>query len=181
MQGRFGRARVAQVLTGASRKWISSQGMNRLSTYGLLSNFTQENVLDLINQLDKQGCFVRQGSHLYPTIALSKKGIAVMKKEKKAFLNLPEVRRTAKTAAEVATDFSPDLYELLRRKREEFGTAEGIPLFLVTSNRTLKEMAAIIPKSKAELLQVHGIGPAKIEKYGQEFLDVILEYCNKSD
>jgi ATP-dependent DNA helicase RecQ len=179
MQGRFGRARVAQVLTGASRKWITSQGMNRLSTYGLLSNFTQEEALDLINQLDRQGCFVRQGDHLYPTIALSKKGIAVMKKEEEAFLNLPEIKKTAKTTVEVATDFSPELYELLRQKREEFGTAAGIPLFLVTSNRTLKEMAALIPKNMAELLQVHGIGPAKMEKYGQEFLDVILEYCDK--
>ena len=51
-------------------------------------------------------------------------------------------------------------------------------MFLVTSNRTLKEMAALAPKSMAELLQVHGIGPAKIEKYGQEFLDVIFEYLN---
>ena len=154
--------------------------MNRLSTYGLLSSFTQEEVIDLINQIDRQGCFVRLGDHLYPTIDLSKKGIAVMKKEEDAFLNLPEIKKTAKTFAEVATDFSPELYELLRQKREEFGTVAGIPLFLVTSNRTLKEMAALVPKNIAELLQVHGIGPAKMEKYGQGFLDVILEYCDKS-
>jgi ATP-dependent DNA helicase RecQ len=101
-----------------------------------------------------------------------------MKKEEEAFLNLPEINKPARTFAEVTTDFSPELYELLRQKREEFGTAAGIPLFLVTSNRTLKEMAASAPKSMAELLQVHGIGPAKMEKYGQEFLDIILEYCD---
>ena len=178
MQGRFGRARVAQVLTGASRKWITSQKMNRLSTYGLLSNFTQEEVFDLINQLDRQGCFVLRGDRLYPTIDLSKKGIEVMKKEEKAFLNLPEIKKPVRTTAEVATDFSPELYELLRQKREKFGTAAGLPLFMIVSNRTLKEMAASVPKNMAELLQVHGIGPAKMEKYGQEFLDVILEYCD---
>ncbi len=177
MQGRFGRARVAQVLTGASRKWITSQGMNRLSTYGLLSNFTQEEALDLINQLDRQGCFVRIGDHFYPTIALSKKGIAVMKKKEDAFLNLPEIKKPVRTTAEVATDFSQELYELLRQKREKFGTAAGLPLFMIVSNRTLKEMAASVPKNMAELLQVHGIGPAKMEKYGQGFLDVILEFC----
>lgn len=178
MQGRFGRTRVAQVLTGGSRKWITSQGMNRLSTYGLLPDFTQEEVLDLINQLDRQGCFVRKGDRLYPTIALSKKGIEVMKKEDEAFVNLPEIKKPAKAFAEIPTDFSPELYELLRQKREEFGMAEGIPLFLVASNRTLKEMAASVPKSMTELLQTHGIGPAKIEKYGQDFLDVILKYCD---
>jgi ATP-dependent DNA helicase RecQ len=144
----------------------------------LLSNFTQEEVLDLINQLVRQGCFVLQGDHLYPTIALSKKGIEVMKKEEKAFLNLPEIKKPARTTAEVATDFSPELYELLRQKREKFGASAGLPLFMIISNRTLKEMAASVPKSMEELLQVHGIGPAKMEKYGQEFLDVILEYCN---
>jgi len=178
MHGRFGRTRVAQVLTGGSRKWITSQGMNCLSTYGLLSNFTQEEVLDLIDQLDRQGCFVRRGDHLYPTIALSKKGIEVMKKKEEVFVNLPEIKKPVRTFAEVATDFSPELYELLRQKREEFGMVEGIPLFLVASNRTLKEMAASVPKSMTELLQVHGIGPAKMEKYGQDFLDVILKYCD---
>jgi len=179
MQGRFGRARIAQVLTGASRKWITSQKMNQLSTYGLLSDFTQEDVFDLINQLDRQGCFVRQGDHLYPTISLSKKGIRVMQKDEDAFLNLPEIKKPVKTTAEVVTDFSPELYELLRQKREKFGTAAGLPLFMIVSNRTLKEMAASVPKNMAELLQVHGIGPAKMEKYGQEFLSVILEYCDK--
>ncbi len=178
MQDRFGRTRVAQVLAGSAMKWITSQGMNRLSTYGLLSDFTQEDVLDLIDQLDRQGCFVRKGDHLYPTIGLSKKGIEVMKKEEEAFVNLPEIKKPVRTFAEVATDFSPELYELLRQKREELGTAQGLPLFLVASNRTLKEMAASVPKSTTELLQVHGIGPAKIEKYGQDFLDVILEYCD---
>ncbi|MFH1580482.1 MAG: ATP-dependent DNA helicase RecQ [Pseudomonadota bacterium] len=178
MQGRFGRTRVAQVLTGAARKWITSQGMNQLSTYGLMPDFRQEDVLDLIDQLDRQGCFVRKGDHLYPTIALSKKGIGVMKKEEETFVNLPEIKKPAKTFAEIPTDFSPELYELLRQKREKLGTAQGIPLFLVASNRTLKEMAASAPKSMTELLQVHGIGPAKIEKYGQDFLDVILKYCD---
>jgi len=178
MQGRFGRTRVAQVLAGSAMKWITSQGMNQLSTYGLLSGFTQEDVLDLIDQLDRQGCFVRKGDRLYPTIGLSEKGIKVMKKEEKAFVNLPEIKKPVRTFAAVATDFSPELYELLRQKREELGTTQGIPLFLVVSNRTLKEMAASAPKSITELLQVHGIGPAKIEKYGQDFLDVILKYCD---
>lgn len=178
MQGRFGRARVAQVLTGASRKWITSQGMNRLSTYGLLSHFTQEEVLDLIDQLDRQGCFIRQGEHLYPTIALSEKGIMVMKKQERAFLNLPEIKKPAKTTVEVATAYSPELYELLRQKREELGRMEGIPFFLVASNRSLKEMAAVLPKTMPELLHIHGIGPAKMEKYGQQFLDVILDHCS---
>ena len=104
-----------------------------------------------------------------------------MKKEEEAFLNLPEIKKPARAPAEVATDFSPELYELLRQKREDFGLAEGIPLFLVASNRTLKEMAALVPKNMAELLQVHGIGPAKMEKYGQEFLNVILEYCDTTN
>lgn len=180
MKGRFGRTRIAQVLTGSSREWIASQRMNQLSTYGLLSHFTQEEVLNLIDQLDRQGCFVRHGDHLYPTIGLSAKGIRVMKKEEKVFVNLPEIKKAVKTVAEVSTDFSPELYEALRQKREELGTAQGIPFFLVLSNRTLKEMAASAPKSMAELLQVHGIGPAKMERYGQEFLDVILDYCDKS-
>ncbi|MDL1975956.1 MAG: ATP-dependent DNA helicase [Deltaproteobacteria bacterium] len=179
MEGRFGRARVAQVLSGASRKWVTSEGMNRLSTYGLLSDYTQEEVLELIDQLDRQGCFVRQGNQLYPTIALSEKGIRVMKKEENVFVNLPEARKPAKAAAEVVLDFSPEVYEMLRKKREELGAKEDIPLFLVASNRTLQEMASQLPSTMSELLHIHGIGPAKAQKYGQKFLNVISEYCKE--
>jgi ATP-dependent DNA helicase RecQ len=179
MEGRFGRARVAQVLSGASRKWVTSEGMNRLSTYGLLSDYTQEEALELIDQLDRQGCFVRQGNQLYPTIALSEKGIRVMKKEENVFVNLPEARKPAKAAAEVVLDFSPEVYEMLRKKREELGAKEDIPLFLVASNRTLQEMAAQLPSTMSELLHIHGIGPSKAQKYGQKFLNVISEYCKE--
>jgi ATP-dependent DNA helicase RecQ len=42
-------------------------------------------------------------------------------------------------------------------------------------------MAASMPKTRSELLQIHGIGPAKMKKYGQDFLDVILDYCDTAN
>ncbi len=68
---------------------------------------------------------------------------------------------------------------MLRKKREELGAEEDIPLFLVASNRTLQEMAAQLPSTMSELLHIHGIGPSKAQKYGQKFLSVISEYCKE--
>ena len=51
--------------------------------------------------------------------------------------------------------------------------ARGVPAYVVALDRTLIEMAARAPRSRAELLEVFGMGPARVEAYGDGFLDVL--------
>ncbi|MEO6230058.1 MAG: helix-turn-helix domain-containing protein [Ferruginibacter sp.] len=72
---------------------------------------------------------------------------------------------------------NPELYHLLRDKRDEICNEKNIPLYLVANSNTLKEMALYLPQNLAELNQVSGFGPTRTKQYGADFLSIIRSYC----
>ncbi|HEY8090188.1 MAG TPA: HRDC domain-containing protein, partial [Polyangiaceae bacterium] len=66
-----------------------------------------------------------------------------------------------------------DRFERLRAHRAQVAKAKGVPAYVVAMDRTLIEMASRTPRSHAELLAVYGMGPARIEQYGDGFLEVL--------
>lgn len=69
------------------------------------------------------------------------------------------------------------LYDVLSRLRLQLAQEASQPAFTVFSNQTLTHMVKLLPRTKEAFLEVHGIGPAKWEKYGQLFLETIIQYC----
>ncbi len=66
-----------------------------------------------------------------------------------------------------------ELFQRLRTLRKELADRQRVPAYIVFSDKVLTEMAARRPGSGAELLDVPGVGPAKLEKYGEAFLSEI--------
>ena len=69
-----------------------------------------------------------------------------------------------------------DLLARLRRKRRDLAKANSVPAYVVASNRTLVGIAATRPVSKQALYAIHGMGPQRIEQYGDTFLDVVRNW-----
>ena len=67
------------------------------------------------------------------------------------------------------------LFESLRALRKELAAAQGVPAYIVFSDKVLLEMATRRPTTLAEMLEVPGIGPAKLRRYGQVFLDLLRD------
>jgi ATP-dependent DNA helicase RecQ len=65
------------------------------------------------------------------------------------------------------------LFENLKALRRELADAKGVPAYIVFSDATLIAMTASRPTSEAELLNVNGVGPKKLETYGEAFLAVL--------
>lgn len=78
--------------------------------------------------------------------------------------------RAATVAAALGASVDGDLLTLLKSLRLHLARENGVPAYLIFNDATLLEMAARKPKNEAELLQVSGVGPAKLEKYGAAFL-----------
>jgi len=72
--------------------------------------------------------------------------------------------------------FDQALFEALRTWRREISQRHGVPAYVVLHDRTMEEIAAIKPASEADLAVISGIGPAKLENYGEEILAVV-ESC----
>ncbi len=97
-------------------------------------------------------------------------------------LIVPEfnVNAYAKTSSkQKLTTRQPELYRRLTHLRNQICEPRDLPIYLVAGSQTLNEMSDFLPQNERELLQISGFGPAKVEKYGKQFLDVILSYCNE--
>jgi ATP-dependent DNA helicase RecQ len=70
-------------------------------------------------------------------------------------------------------DDDKELFERLRVVRRELADEAGVPAYIVFGDKVLLEMVARRPGSSRELLQVPGVGEAKLERYGAAFLDVL--------
>ena len=66
-----------------------------------------------------------------------------------------------------------ELFEKLRAVRKRLADAEGVPAYIVFSDAALRGMAARRPRSEGELLEVPGVGPVKLQRYGAAFLEAI--------
>jgi len=82
-------------------------------------------------------------------------------------------RKGRDAAAELADDGDRALFEVLRAKRMQLAKAEGLAAYMVFADRTLIEMAQRRPATARELETVHGVGAAKLTRWGEEFLAVI--------
>jgi len=134
-----------------------------------------------------------------PVVLLTGSGRAVMKGERPARLVLPRehgaglLLTTAPkgsggptalkgsggpTALKGSGGLPPEAaarFETLRRLRLELARRDGVPPFVVASDRTLRDVAVLRPRTLDELQQAYGIGAAKAERYGARLLEAIAE------
>jgi hypothetical protein len=73
----------------------------------------------------------------------------------------------------------PALHQQLRKLRESICFKKDLPIYIVAGSTTIDEMARYLPQTLAELRRISGFGDAKIEQYGQQFLDVIMDYSKE--
>src|SRR6185436_55629 len=83
----------------------------------------------------------------------------------------PAVGANGGTADRVADRATDDLFLRLRDLRKRLADARDLPAYVIFHDRTLREMAERRPRTREELLDVPGVGPAKLERYGAAFLE----------
>ena len=198
MQGRYGRAKVVQVLMGSRAKDIRDSHLARLSTYGILKGTAKEVIERYLEALLHAECVDVVGED-YPKLELTRLGGAVMRRQQIVHLpfdvrsataappsSVPKLTPTVvqaagmglpqRTSAEMPTEPDADLFERLRAQRTALARAESVPPYTVFHDSTLRELAIWQPTDRQSLLQIRGIGPAKADKYGDIFLDLIREH-----
>jgi ATP-dependent DNA helicase RecQ len=84
-------------------------------------------------------------------------------------------QRPPRDAVSGATPDERALFERLRSVRKRLADAEGVPAYIVFSDAVLRQMAQTVPRTREGLLALSGVGPVKLERYGDEFLQVLRE------
>ena len=75
----------------------------------------------------------------------------------------------------------PGLHQKLRKLRDSICAKGDLPIYYVAGSNTLDELTRYLPQDLAELRKISGFGDAKTEKYGPQFLDIIIEYCKEKN
>jgi ATP-dependent DNA helicase RecQ len=186
MKGRFGLGMAVKMLTGSKEKVIGKFNLDQLSTYGLLAEFTQEQVENWIQELLGQGYLKQESATLgeknYRVLLLTSLGWEVMKKRGKIPLSSPSRKEIKEERVEGELD--KGLFEELRKLRLELARAEGLPAYCIFQDRTLLEMASRLPDNREKMMAIVGVGEITFRKYGSAFLDLISKWkkgSNKGD
>ena len=108
-------------------------------------------------------------------------GVTPIELAKEALMSLGELDGAKKRARQVSsagatlTEEQEEIFSSLRDLRKDLADRQRVPAYIVFGNQVLVEMAVKQPRSEAQLLEITGVGPAKLEKYGAAFLTRISE------
>lgn len=180
-KGRYGRQIIIDTVAGAKTARLEEIGAVRYKSYGVLAGINKNLLRRLIEQLVLEG-YLRVGDYQVlklgdisglknPTAAVSIKITDEDKQPEKA----AKTKKKAKSV-ETLTSSGYKLFERLKKLRLEIAREESMPPYIIFSDKTLIDMAAKMPASKPEMLDVSGVGENKFAKYGERFLEVIEEY-----
>ncbi|MEO7531145.1 MAG: helix-turn-helix domain-containing protein [Sediminibacterium sp.] len=86
-----------------------------------------------------------------------------------------------KTTASDGVSLENELLTTLKRWRNHIVEETGLPVYLVANGKSLSEIATFLPLSKKDLLQIAGFGKAKVDKYGDEIIEMVEDYCMRND
>lgn len=165
MRERFGMTLVASVLKGSRAKKVLDMRFDQLSTYGLMKNRTEKDIIDRIQLLVAEG-YLQLTEGQYPVLKLAPKAGVVLAGEERV---VQRVR--VKPAAPAVKDVENELFDELRKLRSEIAKREGIPPYIVFPDSTLREMCGVKPTNPAAMLKIKGVGEAKFFKYGAYFIE----------
>lgn len=174
---RFGANHIVDIVTGANTQKIRQYGHDQVKTYGVGKDRGRRFLQTVLRNLELQGFVARSGDR-YPVLAVTTSAGALLDGETRFHMIKPDeavVFEKSRASADAAPCHMP-LFEALRVLRKQLAEQQGVPPFVVFSDRTLREMSARLPANPVEMQAVGGVGAHKMTQYGQAFLDEIARF-----
>ncbi len=188
LRGRYGKAMVADVLHGSRNQKLLEFGLERSKSYGLLSDESSARLKEIIEILASEG-YLDIDEGRFPLVGLGARAREAAKPDFSLAMKRPASKvmrlKGAEGAAEAfgtsggkkkpkaAQGLDPmdaELFDRLRNLRKRIAAEATVPPYVVFSDATLRAMCLARPANEEQMLQVSGVGQAKLERYGDEFL-----------
>lgn len=169
---RFGSAHVIGVLRGSRSERILRFGHDRLSTFGIGRDRSEDEWRHLARELVRGG-YVRQTPEEFNALKVTERGRAVLFEGERVLAVKP---RKAARPAGVADQPHPELFERLRALRKRLADERGLPPYVIFHDSTLKHMAAALPATREQLRRTPGVGERKAADYGEAFLACVAAF-----
>ncbi len=183
---RYGATMITQILKGSKGKRILELGLDNLSTYGIMKEYTEPALKEIIMTLVAMD-YIHMTADKYPVLKLTSASIPVLKGDvkvyhKKELLESKQITRKRTLDLEyIDENYDKKLFAKLRELRYRLAQQRGVAPFIIFHDSTLKEMATYFPKDKEEFLRIKGIGLKKYENYGEDFINIIRDYLDRNN
>lgn len=183
---RFGKKMICDILRGSKNEKIIRSGLDTQTTYGLMKEYKESQVKDIIEFLEFEG-YIRSAGNEYPTLTITNKANAVLFNNETIVMKQAKLKVSAKKKSKkekTTESIDRSLFAELKALRRELADENNVPAYIVFSDATLIDMCKKLPTTSEKLLEVSGVGKVKLELYGDRFLQILKPYCDynkKSD
>ena len=179
---RYGINVILDTVHGANTAKIRQYKMDKNPCYGTLAKVPVWRLRQIFNHLLLEE-YLTTTNDEYMLVKLNEKSDSLLEGKVSVSMKMakeqekPEkttVKKKKKTAGVLLSNEQEALFEKLRQLRMEIAKEEKVPPYIVFSDKTLVHMCQVRPENKAQMLKVSGVGEFKYQKYGERFLEVIL-------
>ena len=179
---RFGVNYLIDILLGKSNARVESFGHGKVSTFGIGSEFSKTDWQSIYRQLVAQNLLSVESSE-HGGLKITPQGQVFLENREALWLRKPSaaIRKSARQPVSAPVAELPDhartLLDALKARRMALARAQNVPPYVIFHDRTLVEMASHKPRSPDTLRLISGVGEMKLQRYGQQFLEVIAEHA----
>lgn len=176
---RFGPAYICDILVGADIQRIRDFGHDKLPTWGVGKHLKKPQWQSIIRQMVASG-FVHLDVAEYGGVSMTASGKDLLRgaaefSYRPMAVKAAKIPRAsqAKQAEQSLSEAEMDMLTHLKTARSMLAQQQNVPAFMIFHDKSLRDMARKRPKNMAELAHVHGVGKAKLDRFGTIFLDVV--------
>lgn len=185
--GRYGMNVITQTLRGMKQAKLKAYGMFDNLQYGKLKDIGEVRLKQMINKLLLDGYLV-QTNDKYGLLRIGPAGRELLSGEHTVIMKLAKedvhpvkeqengIKIKQKRRTDLLNSKGLQLFEELREIRTKLAKEEGMPPYIIFSDKSLTDMCMKVPMTREEMLEVSGVGEHKYQKYGQIFLDAIAGF-----
>jgi ATP-dependent DNA helicase RecQ len=166
---------------------LAANNMINSAYYGRRASESEKHLKHIMNKLVLEG-YLYLTNDKYSIVKVGKPASVIemdhnkvtMKLSKESILQKQNDTGRIRHKSELLTSRGIDLFETLRRVRTRLAKEEGMPPYIIFSDKTLTDMCVRLPMNKQEMLKVVGVGEHKYEKYGQQFINAVKEFTHSN-
>ena len=180
---RFGTEHLISILVGEETDAVRRFGHGQLKTFGVGADRSKTEWRSLLRQIYAAGLVSLELTE-YGRWTITDSGVAVLKGQERIELRSDVLmkprdrrRRRAAIEAHAAVPGDDPLLMALKALRTRLAKEEGVPAYVIFSDRSLIDMAARKPTTLRAFGEIHGVGQAKLDRYGDAFLEVLKEHA----
>ncbi|MDR2094456.1 MAG: DNA helicase RecQ [Treponema sp.] len=178
---RFGKTMVIDILRGSKSRKLLDQGLETLSTYGIMADMDIHRIRTILDYLIAHEYLALEGGD-YPVLRpASRSGEIIFEKKPLAMMLPKEVERPRPAVPAQTGEFDEPLFTKLKALRTRLAQEARMPAYIIFSDASLRDMCRKMPVNTEQFLTVSGVGEVKMEKYGEVFTGLIREHKGVED